>query len=128
MTEIIKKEVKPKYKFVETEGEDVTPIKRKIAKTMEITEEFSAYDAIEYVAKMKKAVADKEADIEGLRTMIKAYEDELRIIENELGVQEMEADYQKEIAKKNEASPENQEKIAALKDELIKSGNFVEKK
>lgn len=127
MTEIIK----PKYKFVEVEKvegvEEVTPIKRKIAKTMEITEEFSAYDAIEYVAKMKKGIADKEAEIEGLRSMIKAYEDELEIIENELSVQAMEADYQKEIAKKNEASPENQAKIAALKEELLRGGNFVEK-
>lgn len=123
MTEI--KEVKPRYAFVEVEakeGEEITPIKRKIAKTMEITEEFSAYDAIEYVAKMKKGIADKEADIEGLRSMIKAYEDELKLIEDELGVQAMEADFQKEIAVKNQTEIESK-----LKEELLKGGKFVEK-
>lgn len=111
----------PKYKFA-NESEEVTPIKRTIAKTMEVTENFTVYDAIAYVAKMNKAVADKEAEIEGLKSMIKAYEDELQLIENELGVQAMEADYQKKLAEQR-----GDEIKDALKEELLKTGNFVEK-
>lgn len=88
----------PTYKFVEEEGEAVSPIKKKIAKTMQVTETFTVFEAIQYVAKMKKAVEEKQAEIDGLNSMIKAYEDELEIIENELSVQAMETDYQKEIA------------------------------
>lgn len=117
-------EIKPKYQFVEAiEGEEeVSPIKRSISKTMEITENFTVFAALEYVAKIDKAIKDKEAEIEGFKIMKKAYEDEFKLIEEELGVQEMEADYQKEVAKKNQEETE-----AALKAELLKTGNFVEK-
>ncbi len=119
----------PTYKFKEVEGEVLTPIKRTIQKTMEVTEEFNIFEALQYRAKLLKAIADKNAEIDGLNSMVKAYDEEIALIEEALGVQDLEVEYQKEIAIKNEESEkERQAKIEAeLKAELIKTGNFVEK-
>lgn len=119
----------PTYKFKEVEGEVLTPIKRTIQKTMEVTEEFNVFEALQYRAKLIKAIADKQAEIEGLESMVKAYDEEIALIEESLGVQDLEVEYQKEIAEKNEESAkERQAKIEAeLKAELLKTGNFVEK-
>jgi len=119
----------PTYKFKEVEGEVLTPIKRTIQKTMEVTEEFNIFDALQYRAKLLKAIADKNAEIDGLQSMVKAYDEEIAIIEEALGVQDLEVEYQKEIASKNEESEkERQAKLEAeLKAELLKTGNFVEK-
>lgn len=118
----------PTYKFKGEEVE-VTPIRRTIQKTMEVTEEFNVFDALQYRAKLVKAIADKQAEIDGLNTMVKAYDEEIAIIEEALGVQDLEVEYQKEIAEKNaESEKERQAKIEAdLKAELLKTGNFVEK-
>lgn len=119
----------PTYKFKEVEGEVLTPIKRTIQKTMEVTEEFNIFEALQYRAKLLKAIADKQAEIDGLNTMVKAYDEEIAIIEEALGVQDLEVEYQKELAEKNaESEKERQSKIEAdLKAELLKTGNFVEK-
>ena len=119
----------PTYKFKEVEGEVLTPIKRTIQKTMEVTEEFNIFEALQYRAKLLKAIAEKNAEIEGLNIMVKAYDEEIALIEESLGVQNLEVEYQKEIAEKNEESEkERQAKIEAdLKAELLKTGNFVEK-
>lgn len=119
----------PTYKFKEVEGEVVAPIKRTIQKTMEVTEEFNIFDALQYRAKLLKAIADKNAEIDGLNSMVKAYDEEIAIIEEALGVQDLEVEYQKEIALKNEESEkERQAKLEAeVKAELLKTGNFVEK-
>jgi len=93
--------VVPKYAWIEAkEGEVVTPIRRQIAKTMEVTELFTYYDALAYVMKMEKAVADKQAEIQGLEAMIKAYRDELEIVEKELSVTELEEKYNLELHEK----------------------------
>jgi len=93
--------VVPKYAWTEAkEGEVVTPIRRQIAKTMEVTELFTYYDALAYVMKMEKAVADKQAEIQGLEVMIKAYQDELEIVEKELSVTELEEKYNLELHEK----------------------------
>ena len=93
--------VVPKYAWTEVkEGEVVTPIRRQIAKTMEVTELFTYYDALAYVMKMEKAVADKQAEIQGLEVMIKAYQDELEIVEKELSVTELEEKYNLELHEK----------------------------
>ena len=120
MTEIIK----PTYKFVEpVEGEEVkTPARRVIAKTSTITEHFDVHSTLEYMARMDKEIGELEAKISGLKTMKEAYQKELDLIENELGVMEMDKDFQKEVAEKNQAEVE-----AKLKEELLKTGNFVEK-
>lgn len=120
------KEIVPVYSFVEEEGQnELTPIKRKIAKTMEVTETFTVFDAMQYLAKMKKAVEDKKAEISGLETMIEGYEKELKLIERATGVQRLEVEFQKEVAEENERKSKEVE--AALKEELLKTGNFTEK-
>ena len=94
MSEEIKK---PKYKFSEyPEGVLIPgqPIKKNISKTMEVTEEFNVYDTMVYLAKMQKAIEDKEAEIEGLKAMKKAYEDELKLIEDELGIQKAQEEWE----------------------------------
>lgn len=102
----------PKYEYVIEDGiEDITPIKRKIAKTMEITETFTYYDALAYCMKMEKAVEDKKAEIEGLESMIKAYRDEIEIIEKELGVTEMEREWNIELQKKLQEEEANKESL-----------------
>ena len=84
----------PKYTWVEEEGmDDIPPSKRKIAKTMEITETFNYYDALQYCMKMEKAVTDKKAEIEGLESMIKAYKEEIELIERELAVTKMDEEW-----------------------------------
>jgi hypothetical protein len=93
--------VKPKYQFVEEDGADqITPVKRKIAKTMEVTETFNVFETMEYLAKMEKAIKDKEAEVDGLKKMKEAYQAELDLIESELGVQKLDVEYQREFAEK----------------------------
>lgn len=101
---------RPKYKWTEAvEGEEaVAPIRRQISKTMEVTETFSYYDALAYCMKMEKAVKDKQAEIAGLEAMIKAYRDELEIIEAELKVNEIEKEFQLEV----QAKLQEEEKLA----------------
>lgn len=108
--EIHNKEIKPKYSFVKEEGdESVNPYKRKIAKTMEVTEMFNLYDALEYVAKMKKAKESKLAEVEGLDKMIDAYEKEIASIEESLGLKELEASFLSSTAEVASKVSENAE-------------------
>lgn len=105
-----KKIIRPKYAWVEQkEGEEVTPIRRQISKTMEVTETFTYYEALAYVMKMEKAVADKKAEIDGLESMIKAYRDELSIIEDELEVERLDKEYNLEL----QAKLQEEEKLKA---------------
>lgn len=93
----------PKYSFADVPDGTLipaSPIKKTIAKTMEVTENFNIFDVMTYIAKLKKAIADKDAEKEGMVHMLKAYEDELEFIEKELGVQKMEEEYQREVAEK----------------------------
>ena len=85
----------PKYEFiVDEESEAVAPVKRKIAKTMETVEEFCYFDALKYCMQMEKALVDKEGEIEGLKNMIKAYRDELDIIEKQFDLNNLEKEFQ----------------------------------
>lgn len=105
MSEKIKK---PKYEFaVVPEGvvDPISPIKKSIAKTMVVTENFNLFDVLTYIAKLKKAIEDKDAEKEGLVNMLKAYEDELELIEKELGVQKLEEEYQKTVAEEASKEP-----------------------
>ncbi len=93
MTE--KEKIVPKYEFAKEDGvEFIAPVKRKINKTMEITESFTYYDCLQYCMRMEKAVADKQAEIDGLNNMIKAYREEIELIEKELSVTEIEEAFQ----------------------------------
>lgn len=108
----------PKYEFVVEEGvEDVAPIRRKINKTMEVTESFNYYDTLAYVMKMEKAVADKEAEIEGMKSMIKAYKDEIELIEEKLGLTEMERVWNLELHEKLVAETKEKEEEVIIEDE-----------
>lgn len=110
------KKIVPIYAL--TEDTSVSPIHRKVSKTMEITETFSIFDVMSYIAKMKKRKEDLEGELKGLDDMITAYEDELELIEEKTGVQKMEEEYQKQIALENEAKQKELE--SAVVAEVIK--------
>ena len=87
--------IKPKYEFAKEDGaEFIAPVKRKINKTMEITESFTYFDCLQYCMRMEKSVKDKQAEIDGLNAMIKAYKDEIELIEQTLSVTEIEEAFQ----------------------------------
>lgn len=89
----------PVYKFTQKEGEEaLAPVRRSISKTMETTETFTMYDVLTYIAKIRKSIDDKKAEITGLEAMLKAYEDEVALIEGQLGVADLDAEFQKEKA------------------------------
>lgn len=112
------KEIKPKYEWVNEDGaSDITPVKRRLNKTMEITESFSMYDTLRYVMNMEKGVEDKLAEIEAMRTMIKAYRDEIELIEKELGVTKLEEKWNKELHEKLKAEDEAEKALAIESDE-----------
>lgn len=90
-------QVVPKYSFAEGQ-ENITPAKRVINKTMEVTETFTFWDVLKYVAKMDKAIEDKKSELEGLITMKEAYIKEMNLMDEKLGVTIMDADYQKQAA------------------------------
>ena len=88
------KEVVPVYVFVKEEGDaELQPSKRKIAKTMEVTETFSYYDALAYCMKIEKAIEDKEKEIEGLISMRDAYRKELEVINSKLDIVKADEEY-----------------------------------
>lgn len=96
----------PKFTFGEyADGElqPIEPLKKKISKTMEVTENFTLLDVLQYVAKIRKAIEDKEAELMGLEAMLKAYEEEIDILEESLGIQKMQDEYEKEVAEENES-------------------------
>jgi hypothetical protein len=56
--------------------------------------------------RMEKAVADKQAEIDGLNNMIKAYREEIELIEKELSVTEIEEAFQLALHEKLKAESE----------------------
>lgn len=104
---------KPKYEFVNEEGDsEVQPSKRKINKTMEVTESFTMYDVLAYTMKMEKAIEDKETELEGLKSMLEAYQKEIAFIEKELGVTKMDEKFHKELHEK--LAKEEAEKVDSV--------------
>ncbi len=100
----------PVYKFQDLkEGESTNPMLRSISKTMETTETFTMKNVFEYMAKIKKAINDKQGEIDGLNTMLEAYMKEISVVESQLGIQDLEAEFIKLEAEKTapaEVSPE----------------------
>lgn len=86
----------PTYEFVETEEEII--VKKPIAKIRETAETFTLYDVMKYLEKMTKGIADKEAELEWLRKMREKYLEEVKLIEEALGIENAEGDYIKLIA------------------------------
>jgi iron-sulfur cluster repair protein YtfE (RIC family) len=105
----------PKYEFaVVPEGviNPISPIKKSIAKTYTLTETFNMYEVLQYIAKMERAIEDKQKEKEGLEQVLAAYKEELEIIEEQLGVQKLEEEYQKSVS-------EEIDRQAREKDETI---------
>lgn len=96
------KTIRPIYKFSDAAAEqvDLQPSKRQLSKTMEVTETFTYYDALAYCMKMEKKIADLNAEIDGLQTMVDAYRKELALIDDELGIVKADEEYHKELQKK----------------------------
>lgn len=89
--------VVPKYQFAPLTDEEskLPPVQRQVFKTMEITESFTVYSVFQHLAKMDKAIADKQAEIDGLEDMKKAYMAEMAVIENQLGIEDLEQEFNK---------------------------------
>jgi len=125
---------KPTYEFAEVPDGTLnpgSPIKKTIAKTMVVTETFNVYDVLTYIAKLKKAIEDKDKEKEGLEAMLKAYEDELEYIESVLGVQKMEEQYQVELAERVQREAEEAKKLeeaAELVGEILNEPDVEEEK
>lgn len=84
----------PKYQLADIESErGLPPVKRTVFKTMEITETFTVYSVFQHLARMEKAIQDKQAEIDGLESMKKAYMYEVAIIEKQLGISDMEDEF-----------------------------------
>ena len=99
-------QIVPVYSFA-PDQEGVEPMKRKILKTMEVTETFTAYEVLQYIAKMDKAIEDKEAEIQGLKNMREAYIKEMAVVEEQTSVNSLQEDYQKEETLKAQHNNEN---------------------
>lgn len=87
------KEIVPVYELVV--DENVEPLKRKIKKTMEVTEEFTMFDVMQYIAKLDKAIADKKTEIQSLETMREAYMKEIVHVESQTNVNSLEEEWLK---------------------------------
>lgn len=97
----------PKYAFISAETDvETQPSKRKIAKTMEVTELFTYYDALAYCMKIEKAIEDKKAEIVGLEDMASAYRKELELINKVLGVVEEDEIFHNELHEKLKSEAE----------------------
>lgn len=104
------KQVVPQYVFVESsEGEDLPPVKRQIAKTMEITEHFRLYDVYAHLGALDKRIDEFQENIKALTEQKKNFLDELDIIEKALGISEMESEYNRVKAEEATAANENKD-------------------
>jgi hypothetical protein len=77
------KVIKPKYEFAKVPDGvliPASPLKKTISKTMEVTEQFNIFDVMTYIAKLKKAIEDKDAEKEGMISMLKAYEEDRKSV------------------------------------------------
>lgn len=125
--ENITEKIVPKYEFKNEDGaESLSPFKRTIAKTMEITETFTLFDAMTYLARAKKAKADKEAEIAGLDSMIQAYEEEIKLIEDTLNINELEKEFQDEVIRRVEEAESKRLEDEATADEKAEDAGVIE--
>ncbi len=87
--------VVPKYKFAPLTEEEkkLPPVQRQVFKTMEITESFTVYSVFQHLAKMDKAIEDKQKEIEGLISMKENYMNEMAVIEKQLGITDLENEF-----------------------------------
>jgi hypothetical protein len=90
----------PKYEFVQPEpdAQEVSPIKRQIAKIQETASTFTLYDVYRTIGQLDKRIEDKQAEIKADEDMKKLFEAELALIEKSLKVSDLERQYQVEVA------------------------------
>lgn len=90
----------PKYEFVEPEADapKVSPIKQQIAKIQETAQTFTLYDVYRTIGQLDKRIADKKAEIEADEKLKALFEAEIKLIEEALGVTDLEKQYQVEVA------------------------------
>lgn len=90
----------PKYEFVQPEegGQEVSPIKRNIAKIQETAQTFTLYDVYKIIGQLDKQIEDKEAEIGSIKDTKALFEAELVLIEKALKVTDLETQYQNEVA------------------------------
>ena len=97
----------PLYAFVSEEGsENITPVKRKLAKTWEVTEQFNYYDTLAHTMKLEKAAKDKRAEADGLDAMAKKFHEELEAVDKALNVNELDSKWNLELHEKLKAEAE----------------------
>jgi hypothetical protein len=106
----------PVYEFIKEEGDEkVNPFKRKVSKTMEVTETFVPFNVMEYIAKIEKAIKEKEGEIEGLKNMLNAYNKEMELISETLGLNDLEKEFLTR-------EPEKEITEESVKEDLEKNG------
>jgi hypothetical protein len=112
--------VVPKYAFapITEEEKNLPPVQRKVFKTMEVTESFTVYDVFKHLAKMDRAIADKEAEIASLEEMKKSYMEEMIIIEKQLGIEDLEQEFRFIRAAEAEAEEKAKKDAAEIKPEI----------
>lgn len=89
----------PKYEFTDPKQEG-NPVMKTISKTMVTTETFTMYDVLKHVAKMRKAIFDKRTEADGLENMLNEYLKEMAIVEETLGIDDLEKEFTKLEAEK----------------------------
>ncbi len=107
------KAIEPVYKLEFKDNEkELPPVKRTISKTSQVTETFTYFDVLSYLSKMNKSIKDKEAELEGLREMSKAYQKEVDLIEKKLSLNAFEKRFQLEEFNKIKNEESKDEKKA----------------
>lgn len=101
----------PKYSFQEPEeGQDtLAPVRRTIAKTHEITETFTVFDMFKGIAMLDKAINDAKLQVEMLEKRRENYKAEISVIEEQLGVSDLQAEYEKSMIEETQSADSNKE-------------------
>lgn len=99
----------PKYSFQEVEGEELPPVRRTIGKTHEITETFTVYDIFKGLAMLEKRIADSKAQTEMFEKQRENYLAEIEVIEEQLGVSNLQDEYQKAMVEEVQKADEIKE-------------------
>lgn len=89
----------PTYEFVEQEADApvVSPVKRIIAKMQETATTFSLYEVYQALAHIDKMIEGAKAEIAAHGKRKELFLAELAIVERDLGVSDMEKQYQAEV-------------------------------
>jgi hypothetical protein len=89
---------KPTYKWIaqEEDAQDVSPIKRPIAKLQEAHAEFTVYQAYQAIGQLEDGIRKRDEQSTADRATIELYRAELDLIQSALGIDDLEKQYQNE--------------------------------